>query len=66
MSISLKKSNMGRFHEMLEEEHRKFCESLDGQSYFDMITNSEEYVTIPKKFLEDLKDFDNWKEWKNS
>jgi len=60
---------MGSFHEMLEEEHRKFCESLDGQSYFNMINgmnNSEEYVKVPKKFLEDLKDFDYWKEWKNS
>jgi len=54
---------------MLEEEHRKFCNSLDGQSFMLMrgeINNSEEYVSVPKKFLEDLKDFDYWKEWKNS
>jgi len=60
---------MGSFHEMLEEEHRKFCNSLDGQSLIIMrgeINNSEEYVSVPKKFLEDLKDFDYWKEWKNS
>jgi len=60
---------MGSFHEMLEEEHRKFCESIDGQSYFEMIhemNKSEEYVKVPKKFLEDLKDFEYWKEWKNN
>ena len=60
---------MGRYHEILEEEHIKFCESLDGQSFMVMmgeINNSEEYVSVPKKFLEDLKDFDYWKEWKNS
>jgi hypothetical protein len=60
---------MGRFHEILEEEHRKFCESLDGQSFMKMMSemkNSEEYITVPKKLLEDLKDFDFWKEWKNS
>lgn len=60
---------MGSFHEMLEEEHRKFCESIDGQSFMEMMSemrNSEEYISVPKKFLEDLKDFDYWKEWKNS
>jgi len=60
---------MGRFHEILEEEHRKFCESLDGQLFMEMMSemkNSEEYITVPKKLLEDLKDFDFWKEWKNS
>lgn len=60
---------MGGFHEIIEEEHRKFCDSLDGQSFIEMMSefkNSEEYVTIPKKFLDDLKDFDYWKEWKNS
>ena len=60
---------MGSFHEMLEEEHRKFCESIDGQSYMEMMSemrNSEEYISVPKKFLDDLKEFDYWKEWKNS
>jgi len=60
---------MGSFHELLEEEHRKFCESIDGQTYMKMtneINNSEEYVTVPKKLLEDLKDFEYWKEWKNN
>jgi hypothetical protein len=54
---------------MLEEEHRKFCNSLDGQSFMLMrgeINNSEEYVSVPKQFLENLKEFDFWKEWKNS
>jgi hypothetical protein len=60
---------MGSFHELLEEEHRKFCNSLDGQSFMGMmseISESEEYVSVPKKLLEDLKDFDYWKEWKNN
>ena len=59
---------MGRFHEILEEEHRKFCESLDGLLTIEMINEinySENYVTVPKKLLEDLKDFEYWKEWKN-
>jgi hypothetical protein len=57
---------MARFYEILEEEHRKFCESLDGQLTINEMINSEEYVSVPKQFLEDLKDFDYWKEWKNS
>ena len=60
---------MGSFQEREEEEHIKFCNSLDGQSFMFMraeINNSEEYVSVPKQFLEDLKDFDYWKEWKNS
>lgn len=54
---------------MLEDEHRKFCESIDGQSFLKMMNemdNSEQYVKVRKQFLEDLKDFDYWKEWKNS
>lgn len=45
---------MGSFHEMLEEEHRKFCNSLDGQSFIAMmseINNSKDYVSVPKKIL---------------
>ena len=60
---------MGRFHEILEEEHRKFAESIDGQEFFKMLSemeNTSEHVLVEKQFLEDLKDFDYWKEWKNS
>jgi hypothetical protein len=60
---------MGRFHEILEEEHRKFAESIDGQEFFKMLSEMEhdsEHVLVEKQLLEDLKDFDYWKEWKNS
>ena len=60
---------MGSFHEILEEEHRQFAESLDGQEFFKMLSemeHSSKYVLVEKQFLEDLKDFDYWKEWKNN
>ncbi len=69
MNIWLKKYNMGRFHEILEEEHREFAESIDGQEFFRMLSkmeNTSEHVLVDKEFLENLKDFDYWKEWKNS
>ena len=59
---------MGRFHEILEEEHRKFAESLDGQQFFNMLAEMEQsskYVLVEKQLLEDIKDFDYWKEWKD-
>jgi hypothetical protein len=60
---------MGRFHEVLEEEHRKFAESLDGQLFFKTLSEMEyssDYVLVEKQFLENLTNFDYWKEWKNS
>jgi hypothetical protein len=60
---------MGSFHDILEEEHRKFAESIDGQEFFKMLSEMEQsskYVMVEKQFLEDLKDFDYWKEWKNN
>ena len=33
---------MGRFHEILEEEHIKFTESLDGQQCFNMLSEMEQ------------------------
>ena len=58
---------MGRFHEILEEEHRKFVESIDFDKMKSELFQHEEseYVMVKKQFLEDLKDFDYWKEWKN-
>jgi hypothetical protein len=56
--MSLKKYNMGRFHEILEEEHIKFCNSLDGQYFLEMMNNSEQYVRDPEKFLNESNDFD--------
>ena len=60
---------MGSFHDILEEEHRKFAESIDGQVFFKMLSEMEQssqYVLVEKQLLEDIKDFDYWKEWKNS
>ena len=60
---------MGRFHEILEEENRKFAESLDGQLFFNTLSDMEyssDYVLVEKQFLENLTEFDYWKEWKNS
>jgi len=60
---------MSRFHEILEEEHRIFADSKEGQEFFKMLSemeNNSEHVLVEKQFLEDLKDFDYWKEWKNS
>ena len=60
---------MGRFYEILEEEHRKFTESLDGQQFFNMLSemeNSSNYVMVEKQFLENLKEFEYWKEWKDT
>lgn len=59
---------MGRFHEILEEEHKKFSESSDGQQFFNTLSqmeHSSDYVLVEKQFLENLMDFDFWKEWKN-
>jgi hypothetical protein len=59
---------MGSFHDILEEEHRKFAESIDGQAFFKMLSEMEQssdYVLVEKKLLEDIKDFDYWKEWKD-
>ena len=69
MNIWLKKSNMGRYNEILENEHREFAESIEGQQFFNKLSeieHSSEYVLVEKQFLENLKDFDYWKEWKNS
>ena len=60
---------MGRFHEILEEEHRQVAESLDGQQFFNMLSkmeDSSDYVMIEKQFLENLREFEYWKEWKNN
>jgi hypothetical protein len=60
---------MGSFHDILEEEHRKFAESIDGQEFFKMLSEMEQsskHILVEKQFLEDLKDFDYWKEWKNN
>jgi len=59
---------MGSFHDILEEEHRKFAESIDGQVFFKMLSEMEQssqYVLVEKQLLEDIKDFDYWKEWKD-
>jgi hypothetical protein len=59
---------MGSFHDILEEEHRKFAESLDGQEFFKLLSEMEQsskYVLVEKQLLEDIKDFDYWKEWKD-
>jgi hypothetical protein len=45
---------MEKFYEILEEEHRKFAESLDGQQFFNMLSemeNSSNYVMVEKQFL---------------
>jgi hypothetical protein len=60
---------MEKFYEILEEEHRQFAESLDGQQFFNMLSemeHSSDYVLVEKQLLENLKEFDYWKEWKNS
>ena len=60
---------MGRFHEILEEEHRKFAESLDGQQFFNMLSemeHSSDYILVEKQFLENLREFEYWKEWKDT
>jgi hypothetical protein len=59
---------MGSFHDILEEEHRKFAESIDGQEFFKMLSEMEQsskYVLVEKQLLEDIKNFDYWKEWKD-
>ena len=59
---------MGSFHDILEEEHRKFAESLDGQEFFKLLAEMEQsskYVLVEKQLLDDIKDFDYWKEWKD-
>lgn len=48
---------MGRFHEILEEEHIKFTESLDGQQFFNMLSEMEQLndkSLIEKPFLQNL------------
>ena len=40
---------MGRFHEILEDEHRKFADSLDGQQFFNMLSemeHSSDYILL--------------------
>lgn len=60
---------MGRFHEILEEEHIQFSESLEGQQFFNMLSemdHSSDYVLVEKQFLENLREFEYWKEWKDT
>ena len=51
------------------EEETKFCDLINNRQLIlkeGNINDSQEYIGVPKKLLDDLKDFDFWKEWKNS
>lgn len=59
---------MGKNNNIIEEE-TKFCDLINNQQLNlkeGNINDSQEYIRVPKKLLDDLKDFDFWKEWKNS
>ena len=36
------------------------------QTLQEQVSRIKGMMSVPKKFLEDLKDFDYWKEWKNN
>ena len=51
------------------ENETNFCDLINNRQLNikgDNINDSQEYIRVPKNLLENLKDFDFWKEWKNS